>query len=290
MNKAKGLKTESKINKQNQSKLDIKWEQAEELLRQASWIKIQANFMIENEFKYQWCKNKVIECINQIIASKSLYTVIKEKFKIKIKRYEMELLNWEKIEWLNDNLVNFYMKMITERSANDKSLPKTYAFETFFMEKLKNNEFERLKIETNKIDIFEYEKLLVPIHKGNHWCLMIINMNIKLIQHYDSNGGSNGGLQEKMREYLCKEYLFRKKKWLDLKEWSSPSDIWDVKSPSQENGSDCGVFVCTYADMESLHLPIIFDQSEVTFLRQKMMCEIYAGELLYTELLPKIED
>jgi sentrin-specific protease 1 len=35
------------------------------------------------------------------------------------------------------------------------------------------------------------EKVIVPVHLGNHWCLAVINFKEKRFEYYDSMGGKN---------------------------------------------------------------------------------------------------
>ena len=42
-----------------------------------------------------------------------------------------------------------------------------------------------------QIDIFALDKVLGPIHLGNHWCLAVINFQDKRFEYYDSLGGEN---------------------------------------------------------------------------------------------------
>ena len=49
--------------------------------------------------------------------------------------------------------------------------------------------------------------------------------------------------------------------------------------PLQENGFDCGVFVCAYADFLSIGKPLTFGQSHITMLRQQIALSIIKGNV-----------
>merc|ERR1712130_123233 len=49
-----------------------------------------------------------------------------------------DLQTLEGLNWLNDNIVNFYMAMIEARSRTNNNLPLTYAFSTFFYPRLQD--------------------------------------------------------------------------------------------------------------------------------------------------------
>lgn len=40
-----------------------------------------------------------------------------------------------------------------------------------------------------QVDIFAHDLLLVPVHRGMHWCMAIINVKEKVIRYYDSMNG-----------------------------------------------------------------------------------------------------
>ena len=41
-----------------------------------------------------------------------------------------------------------------------------------------------------QLKIFSYDKVIIPVHLGNHWCLAVINFRKKRFEYYDSLGGS----------------------------------------------------------------------------------------------------
>lgn len=50
--------------------------------------------------------------------------------------------------------------------------------------------------------------------------------------------------------------------------------------PQQMNGSDCGMFSCTFAEFITRNAKITFKQEDMPYLRKKMVVEIMSGELL----------
>lgn len=128
-----------------------------------------------------------------------------------------------------------------------------------------------------KVDIFEYDMVLVPVHMGMHWCLAAVDFGSKCVSYYDSLHGNNNACLRRLRysvpvlhsmcypcvlechvpimkgqsltiscscpprEYINDESKDKKGVEIDLTDWTSstPKDI-----PYQMNGSDCGVFSC----------------------------------------------
>lgn len=58
-------------------------------------------------------------------------------------------------------------------------------------------------------DIFAYDKVLLPVHLGVHWCLAVINIKERRTEYYDSLGGSNDTCHEVWTSSrLCSVRLF----------------------------------------------------------------------------------
>ncbi|KYR00153.1 sentrin/SUMO-specific protease [Tieghemostelium lacteum] len=192
-----------------------------------------------------------------------------------ITKYDIKTLNPGK--WLNDEVINFYMELMKQRQAeNPGKYLKCHFFNTFFYPMLCNNNgtynYDRVKKWTNSIDIFSLDKIIIPIHLGNHWCLAAINFKAKQFEYYDSLLGTGGDCIPKLKKYVADEMNNRSKKGIvDLNEFKSifPKDI-----PCQSNGYDCGVFMCKYADFSSRGLSFTFTQKDITLYRRMMILEL----------------
>ena len=76
-----------------------------------------------------------------------------EKFNIQITRRDIATLSG--LNWLNDEVVNFYMNLLMERGKND-NYTSVYAFNTFFYPKLIKMGFSGVKRWTKKVTICYY--------------------------------------------------------------------------------------------------------------------------------------
>jgi len=98
----------------------------------------------------------------------------------------------------------------------------------------------------------------------------------KTLRLLDSLGGSKGEKFEKfVLGYLRDEH--KDKKNNDLPEL----DLWRLvedEPPQQTNGSDCGVFICQFAECISDGRPFDFGQSDIPDRRLKMAAQIVRGE------------
>ncbi|KAL0238107.1 hypothetical protein GEMRC1_012580 [Eukaryota sp. GEM-RC1] len=184
--------------------------------------------------------------------------------------------------WLNDEIVNFYFKLIKDRSDNDTSLPSVFVFNTFFYLKIsKNYSHSAVKRWTKNVDIFKFDKILIPIHLGNHWTLAVVNSASKSLEYYDSMGGVGTRVLKCIEKYLKDEHKVRKDAPLHLSSWDRLTP--GPKAPAQANCDDCGVFMCQFAECASRDEAPPFKESvsssRMTFFRSRMIVEIFVGEL-----------
>ena len=106
------------------------------------------------------------------------------------------------LNWLNDEVINFYLQLICERAAANDNWPNVHAFNTFFYPKIRDQGHASVKRWTRKVDIFSFDLLLVPVHLGMHWCLATVDLKEKQINYYDSMGGRNKQCLEVLLKYL----------------------------------------------------------------------------------------
>ncbi|CAN7984779.1 unnamed protein product [Ixodes hexagonus] len=201
--------------------------------------------------------------------------VLARGFKLLVTRKDMETLAG--LNWLNDEVINFYMNLLMERGRTEPGLPSVYAFNTFFYPKLLTSGHSALRRWTRHVDIFAHDLVLVPIHLGMHWCLAVIDFRSKSIRYLDSLGGSNPECHKALRQYLKEESKDKRGKDMDLSDWSFEA-VKDI--PQQMNGSDCGMFALKYAEYITRDAKITFDQMHMPYFRRRMVYEILTKKLL----------
>lgn len=70
--------------------------------------------------------------------------------------FRRDIASLNGLNWLNDEVINFYMNLIMERSQNKKSnLPKVYSMNTFFYPRLMESGHSALKRWTRKVYLIE---------------------------------------------------------------------------------------------------------------------------------------
>ena len=89
----------------------------------------------------------------------------------------MILLHFMIKVFLNDNIINFYLSHL-ENITQTSSLGTLCIFNTFFYSKLVKNGYNLIK-KWIKNNVFEYDKILVPIHLTAHWSLIVIRPALK---------------------------------------------------------------------------------------------------------------
>lgn len=203
------------------------------------------------------------------------YDTLIEKFNMKI--YREDILTLQPEGLLNDNIINFYMKLLMKRGERFPYL-KVYAFDTRFVEKLYGG-YKNVQRWTKNVDIFDYDIIAIPVHIPSiqHWCMAICNMMFKTINYYNSMGQPNDRLLDRLIYYLHKEHFDKKKIELDMTQWTC-NNVAD--HPQQVNGYDCGVFSCMTAEFICRNRQIIFTQSDMEYFRKKMTMEICYGKML----------
>ncbi|MEE6489879.1 hypothetical protein FKM82_015710 [Ascaphus truei] len=197
-------------------------------------------------------------------------------FKLRITRQDFWTLRHQ--NWLNDEIINFYMSLLMERSKQN-GFSKLHAFSTFFYPKLYSGGYQAVRRWTKKMHLFEMEIILVPIHLDVHWSLLVCDLRKKTIKYYDSIGQEGYSICEAFLKYLQEESKIKRNQDLNISEWKlhcmKPHEI-----PQQMNGSDCGMFACKYADCISRDKPITFTQYHMNYFRRRMVWEILHQKLL----------
>ncbi|XP_052014083.1 sentrin-specific protease 2 isoform X2 [Apodemus sylvaticus] len=202
--------------------------------------------------------------------------ILSSAFKLRITRGDIQTL--KNFHWLNDEVINFYMNLLVERSKK-QGYPALHAFSTFFYPKLKSGGYQAVKRWTKGVNLFEQELVLVPIHRKVHWSLVVMDLRKKCLKYLDSMGQKGHRICEILLQYLQDESKTKRNTDLNLLEWTHYS-MKPHEIPQQLNGSDCGMFTCKYADYISRDKPITFTQHQMPLFRKKMVWEILHQQLL----------
>ncbi|BDA46428.1 probable Sentrin-specific protease 7 at N-terminal half [Coccomyxa sp. Obi] len=209
-----------------------------------------------------------------------------------------DLARLEPEEFLNDTIIDFFMRYIWENLGEDVK-KRCYFFNSFFWKKLTEKSgsaasldsgprgpvaianHERVKKWTKALDIFEKDFLFVPIHDHLHWSLLIVcnpgadssdTSKTPCMLHLDSMSGGHAitGLKKALCAFLTLEWDRKvleggnsmPAKWVaanpDAPQRNFELLAKKVKLPMQDNHCDCGLFLLTYLDFFTQGLPASF--------------------------------
>ncbi|XP_045120867.1 sentrin-specific protease 1-like isoform X5 [Portunus trituberculatus] len=101
--------------------------------------------------------------INDALNKTPQSEVLIEKFHIQITQRDIKTLDG--LNWLNDEVINFYMNLLMERSQKNVNYPRVYAFNTFFYPKLSKSGYHSVRRWTKK-SLLEYLKAEHQDKKG----------------------------------------------------------------------------------------------------------------------------
>ncbi|XP_010140524.1 PREDICTED: sentrin-specific protease 2-like, partial [Buceros rhinoceros silvestris] len=143
--------------------------------------------------------------------------VMSSAFKLKVTREDIQTLR--NLCWLNDEVINFYMTLLVERSK-EEGYPAVHAFSTFFYPKLISGGYEAVRRWTRGVDLFQQDLILVPIHLRVHWALVVIDIRRKTIKYFDSMGQKGDKICETLLRYLREESWEKRNVELASSEWT----------------------------------------------------------------------
>jgi len=189
-------------------------------------------------------------------------------------------------KWLNDEAIHYFLTMLARReillSKERPGRKRCHFFKSYFITKLLGEggycyaSVKRWSRNVHGRNIFLLDKIICPINCGGvHWACAVIFIQKKRIQFYDSLLGSGMVYMESLMDYLKDEHMDKLKTTMDTSNWKLVD--CQPNTPQQENGFDCGVFTCMFADYLSRDAPLTFGQHTVTECRERMVLSIVKG-------------
>ena len=136
--------------------------------------------------------------------------VLVDAFNIKIHGADIKKVVFDK--WLNDEVVNFFMELVTSGAGGS-----VHSFSSHFYPKLVKGGHQEVSRWTKKVDIFSYSIIFIPVHLVNHWCLATIDMTSNKLVYCDSMKDESTNFADGRKclallaKYLQKEHLLKKK-------------------------------------------------------------------------------
>ena len=222
---------------------------------------------------------------------------------------------------LNDELLQLYISLLRQRDLTlcriDQTRRHSHFFTSFFITQLVGagadeycfQRVERFHRHVPGGDLFELELVFVPVNlTASHWFLVVVFVQEKRIQVYDSIGDSYREYARTMLCYLDDVHKLTKGSPLpDIENWSLIGTARDT--PKQTNGEcfnslffflivdchslaasslllcatsqgfDCGVFTLMFADFLSVGRPLLFAQDDMPRCRARIALAILNGSI-----------
>lgn len=171
--------------------------------------------------------------------------------------------------WLNDRIINAYFELLRTTFKNSYVL-STYAFSS-----MQGKPFSTVKEWFRGADLTAFEYVLVPVHCGAHWTLVVVSEYD--VECYDSLGGECRSAGRAISGLMC---ALRH----DKHQSGGRYRVFDMARyiPLQANGDDCGVFCCMFARFRvDPRVSGFFPAKAVPTMRRRMLHELLAESIIY---------
>lgn len=227
---------------------------------------------------------EAVDQVEQLWSRRDEGTKLVFAYRIDISVYDLRTLRDR--QWLNDNVIDFYLSMVSERSKNSRgSLPACFAFSTHFFSTLQSRGYSSVArwAKRKGIDVTKQDFIFVPINRHNtHWCLAVVNNRDRRFEFYDSMNGAGTAALDLLRDYMYQQTA-------DTSPGANRAEMGYDKyaifstlpCPQQQNSYDCGVFVSKMVEVLSRDMDIMsFSQQDMPNIRRRMAYEITTQHLL----------
>ncbi|KAH3726385.1 hypothetical protein DPMN_052247 [Dreissena polymorpha] len=191
---------------------------------------------------------------------------------------ETNLQTLEGNNWVDDQIVNAYLKLLS-RQSTDSWCPgekRMFSFPSYAATQWKAGNFTTYRF--SKVDFTMYDLIMVPRCHNSHWVLLVAQPKTKTVNVYDSLGGDNKVFYE----------LFRKFMSVRSNVMSDGMDQWHFSSTTQNrqtDGTSCGIFTLMKAECLVNNLPALtLGQSHVAFFRNYVRGRLLASGDRHTYL------
>lgn len=155
----------------------------------------------------------------------------------------------------------FWTKLIEDNKVAGRVVEKGYTY----------GNVRRWTTRLKNVDVRDCAAIVVPInHSNTHWALAIIQPQDHAIFYMDSLApGPADRVTRNLLRWLRDEVQDKFKAELDTGDWTVVHYTED-QVPQQNNGCDCGAFLCLFAFFASigLHGVMPFRQKHITQLRR----------------------
>jgi len=180
---------------------------------------------------------------------------------------------------MDDIVIDSYLSLIKSRAAANHAFPSVTVLSTHFYESLKSPGRYLVAMSELNSNLFDRELLLCPIHRVDHWSLVVVLVKYKLIMYADSLGVITSQCTADIKDVLEEQH----KKWQNA---PLPTG-WDIGQfpvalPRQPLGSrECGPFALEFAEYVSRRIiNVRFASDSGPHIRERLLYELVTEKLL----------
>jgi hypothetical protein len=184
--------------------------------------------------------------------------LILKQYNIDITQGDLERLNSG--EFLNDNIIDFWLQHLTKDLINSQYKGKIIIFSSHFYPILMKDVDRCAKRVAGKENIFESNLVFMPVCEGAHWTLYVLcnlcnihnqvdDWETPFIMYCDSLGSRpNSQIISKLYSFLKEKYLieYPGNERIEFNDDNMPTKT--ALLPMQTNYCDCGVYVLEYIE------------------------------------------
>ena len=173
--------------------------------------------------------------------------VLCTRFNIEMERKHFRRLNSG--AWLNDDVINFYMGMLQERSdaeaaaaAGGATQRRVWFANTFFLTKLRENDYryDNALSWTRGQKVLDMDLIIIQCHMSlTHWTCIVVDVPARTVTHYDSKGRAGGTAHADLAcvlRWLCQEAREKCGTTMEAEEWDT-RDLGEG-APQQHKDND----------------------------------------------------
>ena len=258
---------------------------AEELRRKAGSIDVPCHCSLFVDIP-----SELKDYVERLLSFPPAKVILIDKFSVQFKHHDLLRLNSR--VWLNDEVVNFFMKLFEERectaAASNMARKSNLFMNSFFYFKLTGSHggfnYNNVKKWTKNQNVFSYNLIFIPINAANHWTMVCVSIPTREIMYLNSLSS----LKDEGKTILMNIVMWLKLEF-ESKSLSGPFldfNVKNVRCPQQLNTDDCGVFILAYADLLSNELDLdIMTQSLADGVRKLIAFWIVRGYLVLSRVI-----
>jgi Ulp1 protease family, C-terminal catalytic domain len=176
-------------------------------------------------------------------------------------------------EWLNDEAINAFLQ--TRLSISPDHQKKFLLFNTFHTGYVKKGLSVSTKIYIRKVRPLEFDVWLIPVNlRKAHWTMFVVLPRQRIVLNLDSMNLWDVSEYEKVTAIVQYSLLVHGEE-SSLENWVT---VRCTDLVQQQNGLDCGVFLCLYAEALTSGLPLDLDPNDGGVARKWLTWELCCAD------------